>query len=93
LPIHRALPVNDHQRLIREMILQLKTGKLDAAYFRDKFGAEITREFRDAWQSLADEGYATIDGDTIRLSRAGLLRVDTLLPRFFEPEHRGIRYT
>jgi oxygen-independent coproporphyrinogen III oxidase len=93
LPIHRALPVNDHQRLIREMILQLKTGKLDAGYFRNKFGVEITREFRDAWKSLADEGYATIDGDTIRLSRAGLLRVDTLLPRFFEPEHRGIRYT
>ena len=31
LPLNRALPVNDHQRLIREMILQLKTGKLDAA--------------------------------------------------------------
>ena len=30
LPINRALPINDHQRLIREMILQLKTGKLDA---------------------------------------------------------------
>ena len=28
-----------------------------------------------------------------RLTREGLLRVDSLLPRFFEPEHRGIRYT
>jgi len=27
------------------------------------------------------------------VTRQGLLRVDTLLPRFFEPEHRGIRYT
>ena len=34
-----------------------------------------------------------LDGDDIRLSRDGLLRVDSLLPRFFEPEHRGIRYT
>ena len=25
--------------------------------------------------------------------REGLLRVDSLLPRFFEAEHRGIRYT
>ena len=33
LPINRALPVNDHQRLIREMILQLKTGKIDAGVF------------------------------------------------------------
>ena len=34
-----------------------------------------------------------LDGDLLRLSRAGLLRVDALLPLFFEPEFRGIRYT
>src|SRR4051812_5605701 len=45
VPINRALPVTKHQKLIREMILLLKTGKLDAAYFRQKFGAEITKEF------------------------------------------------
>jgi oxygen-independent coproporphyrinogen III oxidase len=93
LPINRALPVNDHQRLIREMILQLKTGKLDAGYFRRKFGAEITREFREGFDSLVKEGFATVAGDEVRLTRKGLLQVDTLLPRFFEPEHRGIRYT
>lgn len=93
LPINRALPVDDHQRLIREMILLLKTGKLDAAYFRRKFGQEILQVFADGFQSLVEEGWATIDGDTIQLNRRGLLQVDTLLPRFFEPEHRGIRYT
>src|SRR5256714_3127331 len=36
VPIHRALPINAHQRLVREMILQLKTGKIDAGYFRKK---------------------------------------------------------
>ncbi len=93
LPINRALPVNDHQRLIREMILQLKTGKLDAGYFRRKFHAEITREFREGFDSLVEEGFATVAGDEVRLTRKGVLQVDTLLPRFFEPEHRGIRYT
>src|SRR5438874_7879274 len=93
LPIHRALPVSDHQRLIREMILQLKTGQLDAAYFRNKFDSEIVDEFDEAWSSLIGEGFAQINGDQIRLTREGLLRVDSLLPRFFEPEHRGIRYT
>ena len=29
----------------------------------------------------------------IRLTRDGLLRVDALLPAFFEPEHQGVRYT
>jgi oxygen-independent coproporphyrinogen-3 oxidase len=93
LPINRALPVTDHQLLIREMILQLKTGKIDAGYFRGKFGAEILGEFREAFTSLEHEGFAKIDGETIRLTNDGLLRVDTLLPRFFEPQFRNIRYT
>jgi oxygen-independent coproporphyrinogen-3 oxidase len=38
-------------------------------------------------------GYLTIDGDSINLTRRGLLQVDTLLPAFFEGEHREIRYT
>jgi oxygen-independent coproporphyrinogen-3 oxidase len=93
LPINRALPIDDHQRLIREMILQLKTGKIDAGYFRRKFGVEIAHEFGGAWASLIDEGFATVDGDAVQVTPRGLLQVDTLLPRFFEPEHRGIRYT
>src|SRR5205823_7074932 len=39
LPLGRALPVAPRERLIREMILQLKTGALDRGYFQDKFGA------------------------------------------------------
>ena len=31
--------------------------------------------------------------DIVSLTRAGLLRVDSLLPRFFQPKHAGIRYT
>jgi oxygen-independent coproporphyrinogen-3 oxidase len=93
LPINRALPVKDHQKLIREMILQLKTGKIDAGYFRTKFGEEITTAFSGAFNSLAAEGYLTLDGDTIRMTRDGLLRVDSLLPRFFEAQFQNIRYT
>jgi oxygen-independent coproporphyrinogen-3 oxidase len=93
LPLNRAFPTTPHQRLIREMVLLLKTGKLDAGYFRGKFGVEITNEFRAGFASLVEEGFATLAGDEIRLTRRGLLQADTLLPRFFEPEHRGIRYT
>jgi oxygen-independent coproporphyrinogen III oxidase len=93
LPLNRALPITPHQRLIREMILQLKTGHIDAGYFRNKFGVEIVREFKEAYDSLARDGFVTVAGDDVRVTRQGLLRVDTLLPRFFEPEHRGIRYT
>ncbi|MBI3468620.1 MAG: coproporphyrinogen III oxidase family protein [Planctomycetes bacterium] len=93
LPLWRGMRPSAHQRLIREMVLQLKTGWLDAGYFRRKFGVEIIEEWSDAWQDYRSEGLLEIDGDEITLTRAGLLRVDSLLPAFFEPEHRGIRYT
>ncbi len=93
LPLARALTLTDHQRLIRELILQLKLGRIDADYFRRKFGAEITETFADAFKSLASDGSATVEGDTVQLSREGLLRVDELLPRFFESRFRDIRYT
>ena len=33
------------------------------------------------------------DGNRIELTMEGLLRVDGLLPAFFEDENRGVRYT
>jgi oxygen-independent coproporphyrinogen-3 oxidase len=93
LPLSRGMVPSPHQLLVRELILQMKTGKLNAAYFRQKFGVEILDEWRDEFAALAADEYLTVDGDTVTLSRAGLLRVDALLPHFFEPEHRGVRYT
>src|SRR5438132_1669588 len=55
LPLHRALPVTDHQRLIREMILQLKTGRIEAAYFRRKFRADVLAEFADGLRELEEK--------------------------------------
>ncbi|MGD2111270.1 MAG: coproporphyrinogen-III oxidase family protein [Phycisphaerae bacterium] len=93
LPIARALPLTDHQRLVREMILQLKLGRLEPDYFDKKFDADILTLFADAFASLVKQNLATINGAGVTLSRAGLLRVDELLPRFFEPQFRDIRYT
>ncbi|TWT39982.1 Oxygen-independent coproporphyrinogen-III oxidase [Phycisphaerae bacterium RAS1] len=93
LPLARALPMTPRQRLIRELALQTKLGRLDAAYFRSKFGVEIAAEFGEAIDSLVADGFATACGDEIRLTRDGLLRVDALLPRFFEPQFRSVRYT
>ncbi|MGH7139725.1 MAG: coproporphyrinogen-III oxidase family protein [Pirellulales bacterium] len=93
LPLYRGMRPTRHQLLVREMILQLKTGQIDAVYFRDKFGVEIIDEWGDAWQEYMADGFLTIDGDRITLTREGLLRVDSLLPAFFEPEHQGVRYT
>jgi oxygen-independent coproporphyrinogen-3 oxidase len=93
LPLGRALRPTRHQLLIRETILLLKRGYLDAGYFRDKFGVEILEEWSDVWKRYVEDGMLTIDGDRIELTRQGLLHADALLPAFFEEEHQGVRYT
>ena len=93
LPLWRGMKPTPHQLLVREMILQLKTGGLDADYFRRKFGVEILDQWPDVWRQYTEDELLSIDGDEIRLTRAGLLRVDALLPAFFEREHQGVRYT
>ena len=93
LPLSRALPTEDRERLIRELVLQMKLGRLDARYFRQKFDVDIAEDFSEPFESLMRDGYLEESGDTIRLTPEGLLRVDSLLPRFFLPEHRDARYT
>jgi oxygen-independent coproporphyrinogen-3 oxidase len=94
IPLSRAYRPTDEERLIRELVLQLKRGSIRPAYFRDKYGVDVLARFRDQLASLAAEGYLTgANPDIVTLSRDGLLRVDMLLHRFFLPQHRGIRYT
>ena len=93
LPLGRALPVNPRQLLIREMILQMKTGLLESSYFQRKFGADIFADFAGEFKDLQAGGNALRDNGTLRLTPVGLLQVDRLLPVFFEPEFREVRYT
>lgn len=93
LPLGRALPVTSTERAIREMVLQMKLGWLDAAYFRQKFGWEIFEEFAQQFADLQEQGWGTIEEDRFELTRQGLLCVDALLPAFFLPQHRTPRYT
>jgi oxygen-independent coproporphyrinogen-3 oxidase len=93
LPLARALKPTPHQRLIREFILQLKFGRTDVAPLGEKFGVDVLETFSEPLRHWRDEGMLTVDRTVITLTRAGLLRVDGLLPAFFEPQHQGIRYT
>ena len=93
LPLGRALPVTERQKLIREMILQLKTGRLQSYYFHGKFGVNILDDFAPGFRELARQGNISLSNGNAELTREGLLQVDRLLPAFFEPEYRGGRYT
>ena len=93
LPLGRGFVPTDHQRLVREMILLLKRGYLETEYFQNKFGIDIVQQWREQWDGYVKEGYAELHDDKVTLTREGLLRVDSLLPAFFEQEHQGVRYT
>jgi oxygen-independent coproporphyrinogen-3 oxidase len=93
LPLGRGLRPSAEERLIREFVLQMKLGVLHKAYFAEKYGVNVLERFREPLSGLADEGMLSVTADQIVLTRQGLLQVDTLLPRFFLPEHQGLRYT
>ncbi|MGH9255412.1 MAG: coproporphyrinogen-III oxidase family protein, partial [Vicinamibacterales bacterium] len=94
LPLGRAYRPSDEERMIRELVLQLKLGSIRPAYFRDKYGVSVLDRFHRQLDTLAVEGcLAAATPDVVSLTRDGLLRVDALLSRFFLPQHAGIRYT
>jgi oxygen-independent coproporphyrinogen III oxidase len=93
LPIGRALPVDAHDRLIREMVLQLKTGRIRRDYFRTKFGVDVAHEFESGYKKLESEGWLKLTPEAVELTPAGLLQIDRHLPTFFAPEYRSTRYT
>jgi oxygen-independent coproporphyrinogen-3 oxidase len=92
LPIYRALTPGNDERLIREFILQLKLGQTKSDYFQKKFGVDVRQRFAQPLRALHDWGFGEVEGETVRLNRAGLLQVDRLLHEFFLPEHRNARY-
>ena len=94
VPLARAYRPTDEERLIRELVLQLKRGTIKPSYFQAKYGVNVLERFAGPFDTLAAEGYLKPKAvDSVSLTRDGLLRVDWLLKRFFKPEHAGVRYT
>ncbi len=93
LPINRALKPTAAQRLIREFVLQMKEGVVDTVALDDKFGVSTLEVFAEPLNNQQAAGYLDLDGNDVRLTRKGLLQADSLLPEYFEPQHRRVRYT
>jgi oxygen-independent coproporphyrinogen-3 oxidase len=92
LPLYRALTPTAEERLIRELVLQFKLGRISRSYFQQKFGVDIQTRFAEALGALGGQGFLIAEGDWLRLNREGLLQVDRLVHEFFLPEHRTARY-
>jgi oxygen-independent coproporphyrinogen-3 oxidase len=93
LPASRALATTPEERMIRELILQMKLGRVDSSYFQQKFAEDVRVRFGTQWSDLASRGLGEWDSGGFVLTRAALLKVDTLLHAFFLPQHQNSRYT
>ena len=93
LPVKRAFALSDRDRLVREFILQLKLGRVPLGPFCRKFGKNPVHTLSAPIRALAAEGFLEVHADAVQLTADGLLRVDRLLPMFYDPQFRGARYT
>jgi len=93
LAVERAFATDADERLTRETILQLKHGRIEPGYFREKFGVDVLERFGPAIQALVARGLADVREGRLELSREGLLAVDQLLPEFYAERYRNSRYT
>jgi len=100
LPLYRAFETGPDERLTRELILQLKLGRLETEPFAEKFGVDVLERYEEPLKRLESEGMLAVhEGDDgrgngrIELTRRGLLQVDTLLPELYAEEYQGARYT
>jgi oxygen-independent coproporphyrinogen-3 oxidase len=88
LPVWRGFAPSAEEQLTRELVLQMKLGHVSRRYFQGKFGVDVAAKFAEPLRQLSAAGWLAVEGDTIRYTRAGLLRVDSLLPDFFQETYR-----
>ncbi len=93
LPVKRAFRLSAHDQVVREFVLQLKFGEVSVAPFRERFGVDLATEFAEPLRQLAAAGWLTFSDEAVRLTRRGLLRVDRLLPHFYDSRFQDIPYT
>ena len=93
IPISRAYATSAEEQLTREWILQMKMGRLNIDYFRKKFGVDPLERFAKPLGELHQSGLLNYADDELELSREGLLRVDQLLPNFYDARFQNARYT
>jgi oxygen-independent coproporphyrinogen-3 oxidase len=93
LPVSRAFPTTADERLTRELILQLKLGQLVPSYFQQRYGVDIIDRFEGPLQALRSESMLSFDANEVRLTPDGMLRVDQLLPAFYDERYQNSRYT
>jgi oxygen-independent coproporphyrinogen-3 oxidase len=92
LPLGRAHRLEPKERMVRDFILQLKLGRVALAPFHGRYGVDAARRFQEPLNRFAGQGWLTVDEDAVRVTRQGLVRIDSMLPAFYLPAHQGVSY-
>ncbi len=90
LPLWRAYELSAEERLVRELVLQLKLGRVETASLRARSGIDPLERFAPVLERLVEAGYLTLEGTTIVVTRRGLLRVDRLVRELYLPPHASV---
>lgn len=92
-PLGRAHALDANERVVREFILQLKLDRVERAPFRARHGVDPTDRFAAPLADLVERGWIRVADDAIHWTPEGRVQADRVLPSFYLPEHRGIRYS
>lgn len=88
LALDRGHRLTQEERLTRQVVLQLKLGRLSLAELRTRFDPALIQRFDRPFAALAEQGLADVEPDTVRLTWEGLHQVDALLPTLFAERYR-----
>jgi len=93
LPYGRAYALSEEECAIREMVLQLKLGRVECGWFRAKYGMDVLERFAEPLRRFTELGWLCKDATAIELTPEGIPRADRMLPAFYQQRHRTARYS
>ena len=93
LPLGRAYPLSKKEQCLREFILQLKLGTVHLNDLQKKYGVELNDHCCEKLACFENKGWLKRNNHAVTLTRQGLLRIDSLLPEFYLPEHTSTPLT
>jgi oxygen-independent coproporphyrinogen-3 oxidase len=88
LPLARAHALSAEERLVRELVLQLKLLRVDLSALRAKFGVDPLVVFERPLRDNVEAGWLRLEGNELAVTPAGAGVVDQVLTTFYLPRHR-----
>ena len=89
LPVHRTYELSREEALIRQLVLQLKLGRVSIDYFATEFSVELEALFKVQLETLKNQKLIKIENRSIVVENKGLLKVDEWLKTFYLPQHQS----